>query len=521
MIAATIRPGAQPANAGALRNRFAEILNRWATVGLAFGVVRDGRLDLFEGHGLADIASQRPITEDTAFRIASISKTFTAIAVMQLWEQGRIELDAPANDYLHAFKLVAARPGMSYPTVRQLMTHTSGLPEMVRPSRSLGYLFGESYALDERVPALGEYYAQRLHFTTEPGTRFTYTDHNFSTLGQIVEDQTHQPLDRYMREHIFDPLGMVGTDLVRSDRVRPALATGYTFSSSGPRPVTDRQWVTAAASHVYSTPRDMARYLAALMGGGANEHGSILKPSTLEMMFEPQYRPDPRVVGLGLAFDRANIGGHRAIGHEGILPGFNSQIWVAPDDGLGVMAFTNGARLAMLWLPGETAGLLAVSLGVKDDAVRHDVPQHPETWAEICGFYPFEGALTDLRARAMMGAGARVFVRRGELVLQVLTPIPAALKGFVLHPDDEGDPYVFRIDASQYGIPAARVVFSRNAEAGRMRICVDMLPVSLTKKQDAARRRPRWTTVAVGALAVATAVAALRYRRQRRAVTRG
>lgn len=88
--------------------RVREILNRWPAVGLAVGVVRDGRLAFFHGHGLADTASQTPITEDTVFRIASITKTFTAIAVMQLWEQGLVDLDVPANDYLRAYRLIPA-----------------------------------------------------------------------------------------------------------------------------------------------------------------------------------------------------------------------------------------------------------------------------------------------------------------------------------------------------------------------------------------------------------------------------
>src|SRR5690242_17473097 len=89
--------------------RVNEILNRHPTVGLAAGIVRDGGLVFFHGHGLADIASQTPITEDTAFRIASITKTFTAIAVMQLWEQGLLDLDAPANHYLRAYQLIPAK----------------------------------------------------------------------------------------------------------------------------------------------------------------------------------------------------------------------------------------------------------------------------------------------------------------------------------------------------------------------------------------------------------------------------
>ena len=173
----------------------------------------------------------------------------------------------------------------------------------------------------------------------------------------------------------------------------------------------------------------MARYVAALLGGGANEHGSVLKPATLATMFEPQYQPDPRIPGIGLAFFRSDLGGHRAVEHEGILPGFNSQIFVAPDDGVGVMAFTNGARQAMLWLPAEASGLLSHLLGVPDEAIRTDVPQHPEVWGDLCGWYRLPGPLTDVRVRSMIGAGAEVFVRRGQLMLRVLEPDTRALRG--------------------------------------------------------------------------------------------
>ena len=146
----------------------------------------------------------------------------------------------------------------------------------------------------------------------------------------------------------------------------------------------------------------------------ANEHGSVLQPATLASMFEPQYQPDPRVPGIGLAFSRFDLGGHLAVEHEGILPGFNSQIFVAPDDGVGVMAFTNGARRAMLWLPAEVGRLLRHLLGVPDDAIRTDVPHHPEIWGDLCGWYQLSARVTDT-ARLMLGAGAEVFVRGGRL----------------------------------------------------------------------------------------------------------
>jgi CubicO group peptidase (beta-lactamase class C family) len=252
LIATTTRSSSAPEiDAAGLSARIDALLNRRPAVGLAFGVIRDGELVYFRGHGVANVATQAPVTDDTLFRIASITKTFTAIAVMQLWERGLVDLDAPANDYLKAFQLVRARRDFRPATLRHLLTHTSGIPEMVHPVHSLGYIYGESYALDERVPTLAEYYAGGLKLTTDPGTVFRYTDHNFAVLWQIVEDVSGEPLDRYLKEHVFEPLGMASTDINRTELVTSRLATGYTFGARGPKPVIDRRWLTAAASMIY------------------------------------------------------------------------------------------------------------------------------------------------------------------------------------------------------------------------------------------------------------------------------
>ncbi|MBO0686264.1 MAG: beta-lactamase family protein, partial [Candidatus Dormibacteraeota bacterium] len=290
-----------------MRLSVSEILNRHPAVGLALGVVRDGRLDFFHGHGVADVPSNAPITEDTVFRVASITKTFTALAVMQLVEQGLVELEAPANRYLRAFQLIPAGATFRPATVRDLLTHTAGVPQMVFRMPALSMLLtgswltegSESYEVGQRLPSLGEYYGGGLHLAAEPGTRFTYGDHGFATLGQIVEDVSGKPLEGYFREHILEPLGMADTDLLRSERVESNLATGYRVGSGGVRALKDRQWVTRGASSLYSTPRDMARYVAALLGGGSNDHGSVLRPATLQAMFAPQYQADPRVPGIG------------------------------------------------------------------------------------------------------------------------------------------------------------------------------------------------------------------------------
>ncbi|MFZ2175994.1 MAG: serine hydrolase domain-containing protein [Rhodococcus sp. (in: high G+C Gram-positive bacteria)] len=494
-----------------MKTRVDEILHRRPAVGLALGVIRGGSLEFFHGHGVADIPTKTPVTEDTVFRIASITKTFTAIAIMQLWEQGLVDLDAPAADYLRAYRLIPAKPDWRPATVRHLLTHTAGIGELVSPSGLLRPDFGESVKPGRPVPSLAEYYRGALRIDAEPGTRFRYGDHSHATLGQIVADVSGQSLDRYLREHLFGPLGMADTDLVPSERVRSRLATGYRFGSGGAEAVPVRDWATGGAAAAYSTPRDMTRYLAALLGGGAGEHGSVLAASTLATMFEPHYQPDPRIPGMGLTFFRRITGGHLVAEHQGILPGFDSQIVVAPEDGVAIMAFTNGATRAVLWLPGEMGNLLDDLLDIPHETIRTDVPHRPDVWSDICGWYYLPGRLTDARVRAMLGAGAEVFVRRGVIVLRFLTPVPALFRPLPLHPDDDTDPYAFRIELPD-GLGSFRVVFSRDPENGTRAVHFDIMPLSAEKRP--ASTNPRlW---AEGAVAVAAAAILGRRRTRRR-----
>jgi CubicO group peptidase (beta-lactamase class C family) len=498
-------------DASALELRVTEILNRRPAVGLVVGVVRRGAAPLFCARGVADVTSRNPVDVDTVFRIASITKTFTAVAVMQLYEQGLVDLDAPANDYLRSFRLAPAKVGWRPATLRDLLTHTAGIPKLVRPSRALASgWFGESVPVDRPPPPLGEFYRGRLPVVAEPGTTFNYSDHSLAAVGQIVEDVGGQPLDRYLRAHVLDPLGMVDTDLLRPERLAARRATGHRLQRTGPQPVTDRTWVTSAASSLSSTPRDMTRYVAALLDGGRGEHGPVLQPETLALMFDPHYQPDPRIPGIGLAFFRADLGGHRAIEHQGILPGFNAQLYLAPDDGIGVLGFTNGARNAVVWLTEEMRQLLGDLIGAPADAIRTDVPHHPELWSELCGSYRPIAQRNDTMVWFLTGAGAEVSVRDGWLWLRALSPFPALYRGFPLHPDDETDPYAFRIDLSAFDYGTPRIVFARDGTTTRLHLA-GLVPLS-------AERRPapaHLTRRAAGAAAAGTVATALLTRRRR------
>jgi hypothetical protein len=177
-----------------------------------------------------------------------------------------------------------------------------------------------------------------------------------------------------------------------------------------------------------------------------------------------------------------------------------------------VVAFTNGARSAKAWLGAEVAGMLRYVLGVPDEVIRTDVPHRPELWCELCGWYSFCGSLRDVQRWFVVGV--EVFVRRGQLMLRALSPIPALNRGLPLHPDDDQDPYVFRIDLSKFGIGTSRVVFSREPGVGTTAVHLGFAPLSFHKQP--AQKNPRhWATGVLGVVAVGATAAAVRRHRRR------
>jgi hypothetical protein len=230
-------------------------------------------------------------------------------------------------------------------------------------------------------------------------------------------------------------------------------------------------------------------------------------------MFEPHYQPDPRIPGIGLGFFRGEVGGRRTVGHDGILPGFNSMLLLAPADDVGIIAFSNGSNGAISWLQIELERLLRQLLGIPEGLERRDVSHHPEIWADLCGRYVFPPRIGDLRGRLMLSRGAEVLVRGGRLMVRLLIPVPVPLRGLPLEPDDEHDPDVFRLDLARFGMPSLRVVFGREAGGRATAAHVDLLgqPWSLVRRDGGTQRR--WLRPAIGAVALAGVVAAARRRR--------
>jgi Beta-lactamase class C and other penicillin binding proteins len=473
----------------ALQRIVARVLARWPTAGLAVAVIRDGEPIWFHDHGVADVATRAPVTPDTVFRIGSLTKTFTAVAIMQLWERGRVDLDAPANEYLRTFRLRLMRPDLQPATLRHLLTHTAGVGYWRRLSDLLHPASGAGVEARRLVP-LGEYYRRGLPQEVQPGTKWVYSNHGFAALGQVVEDVSGQTLRDYLLEHVLDPLGMDHTDLVRSNRVRPALATGYVVRARGLVPVADREVPTPGGGGLYSTSADVARYVDCLLHGGAGARGRILQPQTVAQLFSPQFQPDVRLPGMGLGFNLGAEDGQRTVGKDGVVSGFLADLTMAPGAGVGVVVLANTGGLSGQGAPvplGTT--LLRQLLGLPEDPVRTDIPPRPDAWAELCGWYsPAPGPVTNLFARAFMGAGAEVVVDNHRLVLKPLTPVPALRRGMPLHPDDPDDPQRFRVDLSELGMGTLPVVFTGTEDDGRARrLWLDLM--AFDKRPDV--RNPR------------------------------
>jgi CubicO group peptidase (beta-lactamase class C family) len=306
------------------------------------------------------------------------------------------------------------------------------------------------------------------------------------------------------------------TDLIRSERIRAHLATGYLLRSRGLKEVADREVPTPGGGGMYSTTADIARYVGALLRTAAGEHGSVLRPETVATMFRPHFRPDPRVPGMGLAFELGEEGDQPTVGKTGIVSGFHSAMALAPEEGVGVLVFSNTGGLDGRGAPIPLAPmLLRLLLGLSIDPVRTDIAPRPETWSEICGWYsPAPGPVTNLSLRALMGAGPEVVVQGGHLMLKPLTPIPAMRRGFRLYPDDPDDPRVFRIYFPEFGMNL-RVVFDGGGKQGAAaRLLLDVM--SFERQPDVRNPRP-WVT---GGLAVGTAALAIRSIRHHRGSVR-
>jgi CubicO group peptidase (beta-lactamase class C family) len=276
--------------------------------GAAVSVVADGRQIFAKGYGLADTEGERPIVaERTTFPINSVSKLFTATAVMQLVEEGKLDLDTDVNEYLTDFEIRDTYPGNPV-TLRHLLTHTAGFEDPLIEGGSGSESLGVGEYLAESQP-------ERVR---PPGQVHSYSDYGYDLAGYLVQVRSGVPFERYVEQQIFAPLGMTNTMFER----------GY-----------DNE---APSVGVVSTASDMSRFMLAHLGNGAVGGDRILKKSTAKLMQRRQFGQHPSLPGLTYSFFEADMGGERLLGHSGEGPGSHSMLSLLPEQGVGMFVTYNG-----------------------------------------------------------------------------------------------------------------------------------------------------------------------------------
>ena len=224
--------------------------------GVVVSVVSGGRVIFAKGYGLADLATKRPMTDSTIVRIGSISKVMTALAVAQLADRGRVQLDSGVNTYLRDVRLPSRYRQPT--TVRHLLTHTAALDE-IRP--------GPMADGAASVQPLREYLRSRLVQYAPPGAATAYSTYGIALAGVIVEDVSGLPFERYLVDSIWRPLRMTRTSITIPDAMRPQTATPYDVEGDSVVRAPWEWYHTTPASSVNSTAQDMARFMIAQLAG--------------------------------------------------------------------------------------------------------------------------------------------------------------------------------------------------------------------------------------------------------------
>jgi CubicO group peptidase (beta-lactamase class C family) len=380
-------PFADPQRRAKLATAFADIDRMFAehakssnVPGAAWGIVIDGELAHSGAFGASDVAAKTPVTADTVFRIASMTKSFTAMAILKLRDEGRLGLDDPAERYVPELK------GLKYPTtdspritIRHLLTHSEGFPE--------DNPWGDQQ-LGESEESLSRMLREGIPFSNAPGIAYEYSNYGFAILGRIVSNVSGRPYDEYVSDHVLAPLGMTATTLHPAKVPAGRLAIGYRWE--------DQRWTEepalphgsfGAMGGMLTTIKDLGRFVGAMLDAWPPRDGPETAPiarSSLREMQQP-WRPS----AMRVVLDKANAAAHltstgygyglritqtcqyRAIvAHTGGLPGYGSIMQWLPDYGVGIMAF--GSRTYTGWggVVGEAIDRLARTGGLQPREVR-------------------------------------------------------------------------------------------------------------------------------------------------------
>lgn len=302
--------------------------------GMSVAVVTGKQFRWAAGFGAQDLENNVPAKAATVYRLGSISKPITAVAVMQLNERGKIDLDAPVQKYCPAF------PEKQWPiTTRLVLGHLAGIRHYKSDEE-----FNSTRFYASIVEGLAMFKDDPLLF--EPGTKYSYTTHGYSVLGCVVEGASGQKFADFVRENIFKPAGM---ERIRVDSVADIIlnrAQGYRITDKGEltnSPLADTSYKVPGGGFV-STVEDLARFAIAM------QTDKLLKRETAELMYTAQKTKDGKATNYGLGWGVSVRNGQRNIGHSGGQQRVSTLLHMRPDQGLAVVLMSNleGARLGDL-----------------------------------------------------------------------------------------------------------------------------------------------------------------------------
>lgn len=349
--------------------------------GIAVGIVYDQDLIWSAGFGFADLEKGLSMTPETVFRIASITKLFTCIAIMQLRDQGKLRLDDPVQKYLPWFKIQNPFSKSPAITIRQLMTHTAGLPREAAFPYWTDHQFPTLKQIIEKLPD------QEL--TYPPETRWKYSNLGIALLGEIVARVSGQDYAGYIEKNILHPLGMSSSGVQLTDELQNRLATGYGRRlPDGTRkimPLTDAKGLTPAAN-MSSTVKDLAKFIALQFRESDRNNNPVLNASSLREMQRVHWLQPDWESGWGLGFSITHRNHRTFIGHGGWVAGYRSQISFCPKDKIGVIVFINAEDGSPSFLANHIYDTIAPAIQSVTE-IKQSTTSPPSEWQLYLGRY--------------------------------------------------------------------------------------------------------------------------------------
>jgi len=312
---------------------FPDALARADIAGAVVVVVKDGNVLLEKGYGFSDLKTRKPVDPvRTLFRPGSISKLFTWTSVMQLVEQGKLDLDRDVNDYLD-FQIPATYPKPV--TMRNLMTHTAGFEEHIK-----GLMVDDAKRLVPLRTALITSLPKRIY---PPGEVSAYSNYGASLAGYIVARVSGERFEDYVAHHIFVPLHMEHSTFSQPlpPSLRPDMSTGYFTPERDPQPF--EMISLSPAGALSASGDDIAHFMIAHLNDGSYGGQQILKPETARLMHAPAFQPTPPLPPMALGFYHEDKNGHVIIGHGGDTQVFHSDLHLILDSHVGLFVALNSA----------------------------------------------------------------------------------------------------------------------------------------------------------------------------------